>query len=381
MLPFNQPHPKAYEQLNLSSADALICEAGTLTLDDIAKQCKNLKSLTWVVEKTSRHMDWAGSPSSKLNVNVWHDLVEEDKSASAELPANQEGEKLGSVIVVSQPSSASAKPTLTTFTHANLISATAAALTSLPLRQRLTPSDLLLPATEFAKTYTLTWTLAALFSHASVALTSVAGPGVDFHAATRSVSPTIIIASPETMANLHKGQTAGLNAGPLIHKLGRANQQSTLASGRMPTPGLLFSLIAPPAAAAQNKPGALRLILTPHQLGLDSPPLSSAMLSDLRIFTRARVVYALTAPEVAGAVAQSHVFDYRVEKNGREQARFGAPVASVEVKLLSKNDEQVGKSEPRGELVVDGPAVADGEGEWRSGVQCEIGEDGCLRLV
>ena len=93
------------------------------------------------------------------------------------------------------------------------------------------------------------------------------------------------------------------------------------------------------------------------------------------------MVYALTAPEVAGAVAQSHVFDYRVEKNGREQARFGAPVASVEVKLLSKNDEQVGKSEPRGELVVDGPAVADGEGEWRSGVQCEIGEDGCLRLV
>lgn len=327
-------------------------------------------------------MDWAGSPSSNLSVSVWHDLVEDNKTASAELPANQEGEKLGSVVIVSQPSNPSAKPTLTTFTHANLIAATAALLTSLPLRQRLTSSDLLLPATEFSKSYTLCWTLAALFSHASIALTSVAGPGVDFHAATRSVSPTVIIASPETMAKLYKGQTAALNAGPIVHKAGRASQQSALASGRMPTPTLLFKLLAPPAAAVQTKPGALRLILTPHQLGLDSPPLSSGMLGDLRIFTRARIVYALTAPDVAGAVAQTHVFDYRVE-NG-EQARFGAPVSSVEVKVVGKDYDQVGRSQPEGELVVDGPAVAGGskgEGEWKSGVQCSIGEDGCLALV
>lgn len=76
------------------------------------------------------------------------------------------------------------------------------------------------------------------------------------------------------------------------------------------------------------------------------------------------------------------MFDYRVQENestsaGNEQcSKFGAPVSSVEIRLLGKDDVQVGKSEPVGELVVTGPSVEGGE--WRSGVQMRVGEDGCL---
>jgi acyl-CoA synthetase (AMP-forming)/AMP-acid ligase II len=140
----------------------------------------------------------------------------------------------------------------------------------------------------------------------------------------------------------------------------------------MPTNSSLF---LPPSTATSNSPGKLRLILTSDRLGLDSPPLSSSTLSDLRIFTRARIVYALTASHVFGAVAQTHVFDYRREE-GEGHSRFGSPISSVEIRLVGNGDADVGKSEPVGELVVSGPAVAGGE--WRSGRRMRIGEDGCL---
>lgn len=76
---------------------------------------------------------------------------------------------------------------------------------------------------------------------------------------------------------------------------------------------------------------------------------------------------------------QTHVFDYRREE-GEGHSRFGAPVSSVEIRLLGKNgDAEVAKSEPVGELVVSGPSVAGGE--WKSGKRARIGEDGCLGYV
>ncbi|KAI7296639.1 acetyl-CoA synthetase-like protein, partial [Hortaea werneckii] len=208
LLPYNLPHNKAFELINATSADALVCEAGNLPLEDLAKQCSNLRLLTWVVEKTSRHVDWNGGPTNSknnLNVSVWHELVESAPSsiATAPLPANQAGEQLGNIITVWQPADPQSRPEITTFTHANLISAVAALITALPLRQRIVPSDLLLPADSFTSSYILCHTLAALYLHANLAITSVAGPAVDFHLATRSIAPTIILASPETLMKLH----------------------------------------------------------------------------------------------------------------------------------------------------------------------------------
>lgn len=225
----------------------------------------------------------------------------------------------------------------------NIVSAVGALSSALPLRQRLSPADLVLPADSFSHSYVLCLTFAALFNHASLAINSVAGPGVELPRVTRSVSPTIIIASAETLANTHTAETAGISSS--IQKIAHVSQSQAQSAGRMPTDTLLFKLLAP----SGNTPGKLRLIFTSERVGASSPALSSTMLSDLRIFTRSRICYALTAANVAGAVAQTNLFDYR-GTDGTQHSHFGVPLSSVEVKLVSKNDAKVDGNLPEGEV-------------------------------
>jgi hypothetical protein len=63
-------------------------------------------------------------------------------------------------------------------------------------------------------------------------------------------------------------------------------------------------------------------------------------LSDLRIFTSARVVYALTAAKIAGAVAQTSFYDYRVVNDAGKHSHFGPPLSSVEVLLRDTKDHK-----------------------------------------
>lgn len=379
LLPFNLPHAKLYELLKATGADGLICQAGTVPLEDLAQEVKSLKSLLWVVERTSRHMDWNGVPEGaegRLAVGVWHDVVEENvKSASAELPGNDSGNVPGEIITVWQSTNLNAKPEVVAFTQENIVAATGALISAIPLRQRLSSADLVLPADGFTHSYVLCQTLAALFMHASLAINSVAVPGVDLELARRGVAPTVIIASAETLANLHQKETAGISSG--LQKFGKYTQDQTVSAGRMPTDGILFRLLAPSSANIQ--PGKLRLILTSERLGAGSPALSSTMLSDLRIYTRSRIIYALTTAKVAGAVAQTNVFDYRRD-DGIGHAHFGIPLSSVEVKLLnSGSDEAVAAQEPKGEIWVGGPAVSGGE--VRLTLQGRIREDCTIALA
>ena len=320
-------------------------------------------------------MDWNGVPGAaegRLKVSVWHDVVEESQaSASADLPNNTDGATPGDLISVWQPSDLSAKPEIVTFTQRNLVSATAALISALPLRQRLTSADMLLPADGFTHTYVLCQTLAALFTHASLAITSVAGPGVELTKASRSVSPTVIVASAETLAAIHTKETAGITNS--LQRFGKYSQDQAMSAGRMPTDGWLFKFLAP--SSTSIKPGKLRLILTSERLGAGSPVLSSQALSDLRIFTRARICYALTTAKVAGAVAQTNVFDYRTDP-GERQSHFGSPLSCVEIKLVSRDEEKVGAAQPTGEIVVSGPSVSGGE--VKLGVQGRLREDGTL---
>lgn len=220
-------------------------------------------------------------------------------------------------------------------------------LSALPMRQRLSASDLVLPADSFSHSYVLCWTLASLFSHASLALNSVAGPGVDLGLASRSVSPTVIIASSDSLAKKHASELGGISSG--IQRIAHVSQAQTMSAGRMPTDNLLFKLLAPSGNAAGGLPGKLRLVLASERAGTDSPALSSTALSDLRIVTRARICYALTAANVAGAVAQTNMYDYRRDERPGH-SHFGAPLSSVEIKLVDKDDQNVDGSTPSGEV-------------------------------
>lgn len=107
-------------------------------------------------------------------------------------------------------------------------------------------------------------------------------------------------------------------------------------------------------------PGKLRLLYVADPAGAGAPRLSEQTLSDLRIFTGARLVYALAAPRVAGAVAQTQIHDYRVSGDGTG-AHFGPPISSTEVLLRDSSNYKITDDSYTGEIVVRGPAVAGGE--------------------
>jgi len=310
-----------------------------------------------------------GAVKGKLTVSVWHDVVADSKITDYEqVISKTDGPAPGDVIFVWQPVEPTSAPEIVEFTQGNLVAATSALTSSIPLRQRFTSADLVLPIDTFTHSYVLCLTLAALFAHASIAINSVAMPGVELTLAQRGVAPTVIVASAETLANLHRKETKGMTS--LAQNVGRYSQEQTMAAGRMPTDGLMFKLLAP--STSGSKPGQLRLILTSERIGAGSPPLSSTMLSDLRLFTRSRIIYALTSAKVAGAVAQTNVFDYRRD-DGAQHSHFGIPLSSVEIKLINADDQHVATTEPKGEITVAGPAVSGGAAKL--GVQGRIRPD------
>lgn len=127
--------------------------------------------------------------------------------------------------------------------------------------------------------------------------------------------------------------------------------------GAAPT---LLSRFSPPVKATlgQVAPGSkLRLLYIYECLDSDTDGksrqlLSSEELAHLRAFTGARVIYALAAAKVAGVVAQTGFYDYRVLGDGKSRgSHFGPPVGSVEVKLVEKGDYKIKEGErPQGEV-------------------------------
>lgn len=233
----------------------------------------------------------------------------------------------------------------------NIISAVAALISALPPNQRLTASDLFLPVDVFTHTYALAHTLAAFYSGATIAINSVAGAGVELQLAAEGVAPTVIVASAETAADLVQEMSSTVTSN--MKKVAHRAQAAALAAGKMPADRLITRLNAPSRASIGTPPGKLRLFFVSERAGANAPPLSSADLSDLRIYCNARVVYALTAASVAGAVAQTNIYDYRRENEirGAKHNHFGAPLSSLEVKLVDTDTHKTGdEGNPRGQV-------------------------------
>jgi hypothetical protein len=153
-----------------------------------------------------------------------------------------------------------------------------------------------------------------------------------------------------------------------------------LTAGRLPTDNLFTKLNAPARAAIGTTPGKLRLVFVSERQGLNTPPLSSEDLSDLRIFTKARVVYALTTAKVAGAVAQTNIYDYRRgETPSNKHSHFGVPLSCVEIKLKDTPQHKTTDDQTAGELVVNGSSVVGGE--VHLGVNATIRDDHTLAYV
>ena len=213
--------------------------------------------------------------------------------------------------------------------------------------------------------YPLTITLAALFSNASVALVSSARASADFDYAFIGVSPTVVVATAETMSQAHKQKSDAI-AG-FLARLQHSRRAKSFAAGTMPRVN----------AAIKNSP---RLTYISFRAGSDSVPLTSAELIDLRILTGSRIIYALSAAKVAGAVAQTNLLDYRLDDLSSKQSHFGPPLSCLEIKLVETPDQKIiDGGDPVGEVLVSGPAVIGGHAKL--GVNGIFREDSTLAIA
>lgn len=320
----------------------------------LSKAKSSVKQLIWVVEKTSRHMDWTEVPEGlggSIDVSVWHELVQDHSGDAPPFP-ELKSDQLGKIITLwdsESLQSGTKSPTneVVEFTHGNFVAAIASLLAALPARQRLNAHDLFLSADSFTNSYALCLTLGALFSGASLAITSVAGPNADLTFAAKRIAPTVVVTSAQSAAELHAASAPKVKSG--IPKLAHAFQSRSLQAGNMPSGGILSSNAT--KSLIGSTPGSLRLLFISNKAQTTNAPLSSQDLSDLRIFTGARVVYALTAAPVAGAVAQTHVYDYRSdEQNRNKNSHFGIPLSCLEVKLVDSGDHKTTNEKIEGQV-------------------------------
>ncbi|KAI9664161.1 MAG: hypothetical protein M1831_002340 [Alyxoria varia] len=394
LIPYGQSPEVTLNLMRITNAEILVANAGSVSVADLRKQSSTIKQVIWVVEKTSRSVDWSDDANG---TSEWHRVVGEPSdtfTGSADLPQPSPGDKVPDIVTIwlnDTPSSGE----IISFTQQNVASAVAAHISALPPNQRFSSSDLYLPADSLAQPYILTQTLAALYSNASIALNSVAGPNVDLPLATEGVSPTIIAVAPQSALKLHKA-TSTVVQNSAAKRLAHSSQTSALERGFMPPTTSLMARVNSPTRALDAP--RLRLLYVYERANASTPPLSPKELSDLRAFTGARVVYGLTAAKVAGPVTQTNVYDYRAEDTaGARHSHFGVPLSCIEAKVVDTKTHKTegdGMEEgsdyvPKGEIVVIGPAVSGSAGsgedsQTRSanlGVLGTFREDGTLAYL
>jgi len=266
---------------------------------------------------------------------------------------------------------------ITNFSHANIVAAISGQISAIPTSQRFNNSDLFFPGDSLSKIYPLVLTLTALYFNASVALNSVAGEDVDLELATKGISPTIMVTNKSSVLKVHERSTDKMSS--FINRTVHRFQSRVLTdSGVMPIASLISSVNDSLRPSIGATPGKLRMVYVADEVGGKQHPINTTILNDLRVFTGARVVYALTAPKVAGAVSQTSFYDYRVGPK-LSDAHFGPPVTCVEIMLKDTKDHKTTDERAIGEIVVRGPAVVDGEAAL--GVIGSIRDDACLTFL
>ncbi|KYK61475.1 hypothetical protein DCS_02617 [Drechmeria coniospora] len=379
LIPFDVTSEELVSMLKRSAVDTVVAATGEFPLEDVVDAYPSLRQLVWVVDEGSSHMDWNEAPDGmkgNLELATWQDIVDEARdSVDGDLPALESEFNPQDIVTLWQRKPGQPEEMIR-FTQANLAAGIAGQIAALPTRERLDASDLFLPADPLSNIHTLILTLAALYSNASVAFNSVAGRSPHLALATQGIAPTVLVASAGSLLEVHRESMSklGQGLGRLSHRLSTRNlTEDGVLVGFNP----LVAFGAAARAAIGTTPARLRLVYVADRAGTDTPPLSSSVLSDLRVFTGARIIYALAAARVAGSVSQTAYFDYRVDPNGT--SHFGAPTTSVEIYLKDKGVHKTTDDCVEGEIVARGPCVSGAEVEL--GVVGKILDDGTLAYV
>ncbi|KAI9651137.1 hypothetical protein NHQ30_001174 [Ciborinia camelliae] len=377
LLPYDESPESLIELVQKSKADTVIAAVGSFPFDAVTKSNPSLKQMIWVVDDGSKHMDWNEIPKGTggaVNVSTWQEILQDQEvHAGSELPVVDKNGKEPNKVIAFWPNGE-----LVEYTQSVLVAGVSGQLYSIPTIQRITSKDLFLSAEPLSKIYPLVLTLSALYSNASIALTSVAIKDPDLVLATKGTSPTIVVASSTTLAKLHAETKDNLTS-PLYQVIHWFQTRSLVQHGVMPLATVFSRMYDHLRPIIGTSPGKLRLIYVSEPIGVPSTPLSAELLSDLRIYTGSRIIYALTASKVAGAVSQTGIYDYRVDDGSEKYSHFGAPPPSVEIFLKDTKEYQTSDTSSFGEIIVRGPAVVGEEADL--GIAGKIKPDQTLALV
>ena len=104
------------EILKKSRSETLIAPAGTVTPGNIAEFSSTLKQRIWVVESTSRQMDWTQDSSNKSTA-LWHEIIESNQEQQpSDLPSTEKDYQPPDIVSVT-PLPASGSYEITTYTQ------------------------------------------------------------------------------------------------------------------------------------------------------------------------------------------------------------------------------------------------------------------------
>lgn len=361
IIPYDKPLDVVSDLINRTDVDYLITAAGALPTVDIRTRCSKIREVMLVVEETSREVDWTDASAATY---TWHEVLEEQSSSGpALLPPHNDSDMAADFVMVWLDGGSNSFEIIT-FTQKvasledmrdssladmkqNIVAAVGAQVSGLPSKHRMSKSDIFLPAESLTAPYMLVQTFAALFSGASIAVNSVAGADVPLSIVARGVEPTVIAVTSVQAFQLHDSTKAKVMSA--AQKLALHSQVASLKSGNMPGHSIVTRILTPAAASLGHR---LRLMYVFDSAQSDSPPTSSARLSELRAFTNARVVHALVTAKVAGPVALSGIYDYRRDEDDSSPAHFGVPPACLELFVKDKDEYITTEDAVRGEVCV-----------------------------
>ena len=106
LIPQGRSIEKLADLLSRTQADVLVAPAGTIPLKELAKHYSSLKQVVWVVERSSRHMDWNEVPEGvggNADVHAWHDIVDQKEELhSSEVPTDDSGSAPPNIVTIYQ---------------------------------------------------------------------------------------------------------------------------------------------------------------------------------------------------------------------------------------------------------------------------------------
>lgn len=315
---------------------------------------------------------------SHVKASYWPDLVASFPSDVGEFPAIDESESSFPIRITYEAPGSAGTVGLTKFTHQNVISAIASQIKVLPQSHQWGKSDTVLIFTSELSMFTIVSQFTAFVTYSSLVFLSKMN--VAPNELLLVTKPTIIVTDDETTFSLLEQIQDLTVLGVIKQKISEVK----LSRGSLPRSAVLapFSTVRLVYSSTCIFENSKSSSLDPSS-DEDHHSLTSSDTNSIRALTGARFVHALTSPLVAGPIASTNVYDYRLNSwhDNERLTNYGPVAACLELVLRDDPTGSGSADKDNGRLFVRGFSASGSENEWvDTGIVGSIGHDGCIKV-